>query len=113
MLSIFDFNEETWTVTELNQIGLKILKFIHSPFISNTDGDLIILGSEGSRAIQKFDMNNYNFSSMGRLPGDDNFNESTKSRDIISKDGKLYCLSHKSKMRMYRGDLASGRWELV
>jgi len=114
ILSLFNFQTERWQVCDLSQIfAQKIPNFVNCSIIQRAEGDLIILGSEGTKNTYKFDFINMRLGTAGRLPAEENFNISTRSKEVLYRHNQIFCLSHKQDLRVYLGYLTLEKWEVV
>lgn len=110
VISLMNFSDKTWSVIELNQPAPRIPKFIRSPVVEDHDGNLIILGSKFTRAIQKFDMTTKKLSVVGYLPNDETFNDPSRSKEAFVLGDSVFCMAHRLNLKVYKGDLEAHRW---
>jgi len=114
LLSLYSFQTERWQICDLTKMfAQKIPNFVNCSIIQRSEGDLIILGSEGTKNTYKFDFINMRLGTAGRLPLEENFNVSVKSKEILYRNNQIFCLSHKQDLRVYLGYLTLEKWEVV
>jgi len=112
-LSLFSFRENRWSDIDLSKlIPTRVPQFLNCVVVQTKESEVIILGAENSQTVYKFDLLEGTLVSGGKLPVEEIFKESMRSREALWRDNQVYCLSHSTSKTVYKGNLIDNQWDI-
>jgi hypothetical protein len=116
ILSLYDVGQKMWEVIEFREnYKAKIPTFIRTPFVVSSQDDIVILGSQESKAIFLYDTEVRKFSILPCvLACKDDPEKLFGSQNATISDDVVISLCHNAehRFRFHYGDTKTNEWEL-
>ena len=119
-LSLFDLAAKTWSRIELKSLLEQVPRFLRSPLVQDETGNIHILGAEGTVECFVVDLDKKTAKQNGKLARDDDPEKAGYLSDAVLQGGYAYSIYKRQNLRetegklgVHKGNLESGRWEVV